>query len=72
MMSVKLVNLSNYEESKKSNKSGINSYYCEEYRGLDVVSRAKKAALAVSDNGKCWWIYDFVYRELTWRNPKCD
>jgi len=71
-----LVNLSNSIEAKlrSENKkdSGPKAYYLKEYRGLDVFARAKKAALSVSDNGKAWWIYDFVYRELTWRNPKCD
>tara|TARA_R100001443_G_scaffold57000_2_gene67907 strand:- start:6360 stop:6581 length:222 start_codon:yes stop_codon:yes gene_type:complete len=72
---VKLVNLSNIHESKLRSEgklAGPKAFYLEEYRGLDVLQRAKKAALSVSDNGRCWWIYDWVYRELTWRDPKCD
>ena len=71
-----LVNLSNIKESKlrSDNKrfSGPKAYYLKEYQGLDVTTRAKKAAMSVSDNGRCWWIHDWVYRELTWRDPKCD
>jgi hypothetical protein len=73
---VKLVNLSNVENAKlraeNKNDSGTKAYYLKEYQGLDIITRAKKAALSVSNNGKCWWVYDYVYRELTWRNPKCD
>ena len=71
-----LVNLSNKSDAevrRKSHKeSGEKAYYLKEYRGLDVITRAKKAAMIASDNGRCWWIHDWVYRELTWRNPKCD
>lgn len=73
---VKLVNLSNVQEAemrrKAHDQSGPKAYYLEEYRGLDVITRAKKAAMACSNNGVCWWVHDYVYRELTWRNPKCD
>ena len=73
---VKLVNLSNIPEAvlRSDNKknAGPKAYYLKEYQGLDVIARAKKAAMAVSDNGRCWWIHDWVYRELSWRNPKCD
>ena len=69
---VKLVNLSNISQAKVRSDgkatAGPKSYYLKEYQGLDVVTRAKKAALSASDNGRCWWIYDYVYRELTWRN----
>jgi len=65
---VSLVNLSNSEESKKRNKSGTNSYYSEEYKGLDPITRAKKAALAVSDNGRCWWVYNKIYGDMVHRH----
>ena len=71
---VKLVNLSNIQESKTRSDGkadvGPKSYYLKEYRGLSIIQRAKKAALSVSDNGRCWWVYDYIYRELTCRN--CD
>tara|TARA_E500000305_G_C3998641_1_gene226021 strand:- start:542 stop:760 length:219 start_codon:yes stop_codon:yes gene_type:complete len=72
-MAVSLVNLSNKEENKLrvGNKSNNNlCYYSDEYRGLNIIERAKKAALYASGNGRCWWIYDYVYRELTWRDSK--
>ena len=69
---VKLVNLSNTTQAKVRTEGkvavGPKSYYLKEYQGMDVTSRAKKAALSVSDNGRCWWVYDYVYRELTWRS----
>jgi|GEM_PF-3840307 len=71
-----LVNLSNTHDAevrrKTRNETTQKAYYLKEYRGLDVITRAKKAAMSVSNNGKCWWIYNYVYAELTWRNPKCD
>ena len=73
---VKLVNLSNVQNAKlradNKQSSGPKTYYLPEYQGLDVVTRAKKAAMSASDNGRCWWIHDYVYRELTWRDPRCD
>ena len=70
---VKLVNLSNLDQSKlrSDNKkdSGAKAYYLKEYRGLDVVTRAKKAAMYASNDGRCWWVHDWVFRELTWRDP---
>tara|TARA_R110002110_G_scaffold26982_5_gene98721 strand:- start:1921 stop:2142 length:222 start_codon:yes stop_codon:yes gene_type:complete len=73
-MSIEMVDLSNYAEAKiRSNqveKKNSHTYYLEEYKGLDILTRAKKAALYASDNGRCWWIYDWVYNDLTWRNKK--
>ena len=71
-----MVDLSNVEEAKKRMRRCSTSKrvtnLLPEYQGLSVIERAKKAALSVSNNGECWWVYDYVYRELTWRNPKCD
>ncbi len=68
---VKLVNLSNEVENKlraeSKKENGARAYYSDEYIGLDFHERARKAALHVSDNGRCWWIYDWLFRELTWR-----
>ena len=72
---VKLVNLSNIQQAKVRTEGkvavGPKSYYLEEYRNMNVLDRARKAALSVSDNGRCWWVYAYVFRELTWRD-KCD
>ena len=70
---MKLVNLSNTQESKSRNAStvGANAYYATEYRGQSVIERAKKVArLASFNNPQCWYIYDYIYKELTWRNKK--
>lgn len=67
MKKVQLVNLSNLDESKLRNNSGVNAYYSEEYRGLDPTQRARKAALSVSNNGECWWVYAKVYSDLIYK-----
>lgn len=72
-----LVDLSNETESKKRRRNAKvakkrSTNVLPEYQGLSVLERAKKAANIASDNGRCWWIYNYVYCELTWRNPKCD
>ena len=36
------------------------SIFVKEYRGLTHASRMTKSALAASDNGRCWWIRDFI------------
>ena len=74
MSKVTLVNLSGSGMDNRrpdQDKTKIRSTnILPEYQGLDVIARARKAANAVSDNGRCWWIYDYVYRELTWRDKK--
>ena len=36
------------------------SVFIKEYQGLTWNGRAKKAALVASDNGRCWWIHDYI------------
>ena len=36
------------------------SIFTKEYQGLTWNSRAQKAAKIASDNGRCWWIYDYI------------
>ena len=36
------------------------SIFIKEYRGLTHASRMTKSALEASDNGRCWWIRDFI------------
>lgn len=67
MKKVSLVNLSNQDQAKTRNNSGAKHTYTEDYRGLDPVLRAKKAALAASDNGRCWWVYTKIYGDLVHR-----
>ena len=73
-MAVKLVNLSGPGmEQRRPDQAAAkarSTNVLPEYQGLGVIERARKAANAASDNGRCWWIYDYVYRELTWRDKK--
>tara|TARA_Y100001938_G_scaffold55226_2_gene77047 strand:+ start:7280 stop:7492 length:213 start_codon:yes stop_codon:yes gene_type:complete len=34
----------------------------KEYRGLTLTERARKAANLASDNGRLWWLWDYVYK----------
>ena len=38
------------------------SIYNKEYKGLSYNDRVKKAASNASDNGRCWWIYDYIIK----------
>ena len=73
-MAIKLVNLSGpgmeQRRPEVAAAKARSTNVLPEYQGLGVIERARKAANAASDNGRCWWIYDYVYRELTWRDKK--
>ena len=43
----------------KVGPTGITSF-SDEYRNLSFEQRHDKAALKASDNGRCWWIYNFL------------
>ena len=47
-----------------ANKAGASTYVVEKYRGLPMHKRAVQAALDASNNGKCWWVYDYVRRSI--------
>ena len=53
----KISNNSRIEASK--NKKGTTGFI-PEYQNLTFQERYKKAALIASDNGRCWWIRDFI------------
>ena len=44
---------------KKANKV-CNEMYSPQYVGIKPQVRDKVAALEASDNGRCWWIYEFL------------
>ena len=46
------------EQPGGNNKN--NNLYAKEYRNMRVDSRDIKAALTASDNGRCWWIYNYL------------
>ena len=48
-----------FPEQKGGNNKN-NNMYIEEYRNMRVDSRDIKAALKASDNGRCWWIYNYL------------
>ena len=40
------------------------SYVVEKYKGMPAHKKAVQAALDASNNGKCWWVYDYVRRSI--------
>ena len=58
----KKLSLSKFPDQSIKNTEHKN-YLCKEYRGLSGHGQRKKAALKSSDNGRCWWIYDFLMIE---------
>ena len=71
-MAIELVSLSNSGREKKQKKKKVSrkGSIIAKYQGLTSIERAKQVALDASDNGRCWWIHDYIYRELTWRVKK--
>ena len=49
-------------EASKANKGKTS--FSKEYQGLTFQERYKKAALIASDNGRCWWIKDYIMQEV--------
>ena len=41
------------------NTKGTNGF-AKEYQQLQWQARVKQAALNSSDNGRCWWIHDYI------------
>ena len=52
-------NFARFPEQKGGNNKD-NSMYVKKYKNMRVDSRDVKVALEVSDNGRCWWIYQFL------------
>lgn len=51
------------ESIKSSHRTRAgNTKFAKEYRNLPWQQRVKKAALKASDNGRCWWVYDYIMR----------
>ena len=48
--------------TKKLRYSSWKKYwvFIREYRDMSDHRRQKKAALAASNNGKCWWVYEWM------------
>ena len=51
----------NLQNKSRSNHPKTTDLYNKEYHDCkDQFQREKKSALIASDNGKCWWIYQFI------------
>ncbi len=50
------------EHKQKGGNNKDNNMYIKEYENMRVDSRDRKVALDVSDNGRCWWVYDYIIR----------
>jgi hypothetical protein len=37
--------------------------YIKEYRNMHTTDRRRKMALVASDNGRCWWIYEWLNKD---------
>ncbi len=63
-----MTELAKFPDSSLVEKSGPNVIYTKEYQGLPYHEKIKKAALIASDNGRCWWIYQYIMLDLARRN----
>jgi len=47
--------------SSNRTKSG-KTKFAKGYENMSWQERIKTAALKASDNGRCWWVYDYIMR----------
>ena len=47
---------------KKGGDTKGTTKFAKGYENLTWQNRVKKSALIASDNGRCWWIYDYIMR----------
>lgn len=60
-MSNKKLHLVNLSNRKAQGTSGDKlSYYTEKFKGLPTQKKREIAALMASDNGRCWWVYEYL------------
>ena len=57
-------NISNQSRLEASKANRGKTVFTKEYQGLTFQERYKKAALIASDNGRCWWIKDYIMQEV--------
>jgi len=62
-----MTELAKFPDASLIEKSGPERIYLNEYHGLSHHERVKKAALIASDNGRCWWIYQYIMLDLARR-----
>ena len=56
-----LVNLSSDDTRRRKIVPQKQQVYIDIYDGLPTHQRAKQVALNSSDQGRCWWIHDFLF-----------
>ena len=61
-----MTELAKFPDSTLVQKSG-KTVYVKEYQGLPYHEKIKKSALVASDNGRCWWIYQYIMLDLARR-----
>ena len=56
----------NYITDQSRHKGGSSNNgatkFIEAYKGMTHAERVKTSALNASDNGRCWWIHDYIIR----------
>ena len=69
------VDLTSKERSiakQENNKKCKHYTVAKKYRHLSFCKRAKQAAMDVSDNGRCWWVHNYVYSSILYRKAYKD
>jgi len=59
----KSINKPKYNKARQDyihKKSNRNSFVLEKYKGLPTAERIKQVALEHSNNGECWWVYQYI------------
>ena len=51
---------------------GTNTVVIKKYRGLGTTVAIRQAAREVSDNGRCWWIENYIIKnsEQKWKGGR--
>lgn len=62
-MSYEKVTLANFDNHRCTD--GKKEFiYAKEYRNMPTDKRRQLAANIASNNGKCWWVYKWVYNNF--------
>tara|TARA_R100000458_G_scaffold16506_1_gene14178 strand:+ start:955 stop:1179 length:225 start_codon:yes stop_codon:yes gene_type:complete len=49
-------------KSAHRTQGGKKTKFAKGYENMSWQERIKSAALKASDNGRCWWVYDYIMR----------
>jgi hypothetical protein len=52
------------QESIKASRKNIGGHtkFAPDYMNMTWQQRIRKSALKASDNGRCWWIHDYIIK----------